>query len=254
MGLIYLAKNKENGHMYIGKTNGSLEVRKQGHLYDATKRHRNTAFCNAIRKYGLEGFDWSILEDDILDEELNDKEKYYIAKYNTFLNKQHYNMTEGGDGFSPSEEIRRKISEAKTGKKLTEEHKRRIGESGKGRKNSQETKKKMSFSAKESWTEERRNLMSETMKNKHKSEEHRKHLSEAKIKKETLVAKNEVETLIFSDRKEAYDYLVDKGLVKGAYKTFTVSIRNSIKSKQNRYGFKWRIEKSNVETKESSEE
>ena len=44
MGLIYLAKNKINGHMYVGKTSHSLETRKRGHLYDAIIRGRNTAF------------------------------------------------------------------------------------------------------------------------------------------------------------------------------------------------------------------
>ena len=254
MGLIYLAKNKINGHMYVGKTSHSLETRKRGHLYDAIIRGRNTAFCNAIRKYGIDEFDWFILEDNILDEELNNKEKYYIAKYNTYLDKQHYNMTEGGDGFSPNEEIRNKISKANTGKKRTEEQKKAISERGKGRKNSDETKDKMSTSAKKSWTEERKKFMSETLKGRQKTEEHKKHLSESKIKKETIIAENEKETITFSDRKEAYNYCIEQGMANCTYKTFTVSIRNSIKSGQNRYGFKWRIEKSNVETKESSEE
>lgn len=254
MGLIYLAKNKTNGHMYIGKTSHSLEIRKQGHLYDATVRGRNTIFCNAIRKYGIDGFDWFVLEDNILEEELNNKEKYYIAKYNTYLDKQHYNMTEGGDGFSPNEEIRNKISEANTGKKRTEEQKKAISERGKGRKNSDETKVKMSISAKKSWTEERKKFMSETQKGKQKTEEHKKHLSESKIKKEMIIAENEKEIITFSDRKEAYNYCIEQRMANCTYKTFTVSIRNSIKKKQNRYGFKWRIEKSNVETKESSEE
>ena len=108
MGLIYLAKNKTNGHMYIGKTTYSLETRKRGHLYDATTRLRNTAFCNAIRVYGIDGFDWVVLEDNIADKDLNRKEQQYIAQYNTYLDKQHYNMTEGGEGFVPSDEIKQK--------------------------------------------------------------------------------------------------------------------------------------------------
>lgn len=193
MGLIYLAKHKENGHMYIGKTSRGLEVRKQGHLYDATVRKRNTAFCNAIRKYGIDKFEWSILEDDIPKEDLDAREKHYIAKYSTYLGKQHYNMTEGGEGFSPDEEIRNKISEAHTGKKL--------------------------------------------------SEEHRKRLSESHTENVTMVAEGEEVVLVFSNRKEAYKYCVEQGLANCTYQTFTVSIRNSIKRNQKRYGFKWRIEK-----------
>lgn len=232
MGLIYLAKHKENGHMYIGKTSRSLEVRKQGHLYDATVKKRNTAFCNAIRKYGIDKFEWSILENDVSKEDLDSREKYYIAKYSTYLDKQHYNMTEGGEGFSPDEEIRNKISEAHVGKKLSEEHKRAISEGLKGRKNSEETKKAMSESAKKSWTDERRRSASERLKGKPRSEEHRKHLSEALVKNVTMIAEGEDATLVFNNRREAYDYCVAQGLANCTYQTFTVSIRNSIKRNQ----------------------
>ena len=152
-------------------------------------------------------------------------------------------MTEGGEGFSPDEEIRNKISEAHTGKKLSEEHRRAIGEGLRGRKNSEETKKRMSESAKKSWTNERREAISEKLKGKPKSEEHRKRLSESHTENVTMVAEGEEVVLVFSNRKEAYKYCVEQGLANCTYQTFTVSIRNSIKRNQKRYGFKWRIEK-----------
>lgn len=254
MGLIYLAKNKTNGHMYIGKTTYSLETRKRGHLYDATTRLRNTAFCNAIRVYGIDGFDWIVLEDNIADKDLNRKEQQYIAQYNTYLDKQHYNMTEGGEGFVPSDEIKQKISKANKGRKWTDEQKRVMSEYRKGNQHSNETKEKMSDSAKQCWNQERKELMSEKMKGKPKSDEHKHKLSEAKIKKETIIAESNNNVIMFSDRKEAYNYCVEHGLANGSYKAFTNSIRDSIKKQQNRYGFKWRIEESNVETKESSKQ
>lgn len=47
-----------------------------------------------IRKYGLENFELTILEDNLTDEELDDKERYYIQKYDTY--NHGYNLTTGG--------------------------------------------------------------------------------------------------------------------------------------------------------------
>lgn len=51
---------------------------------------------NAIRKYGKDSFSISILEDDIPQELLDEKEIYYIDKYSTF--REGYNNTVGGGG------------------------------------------------------------------------------------------------------------------------------------------------------------
>ena len=58
-----------------------------------------------------------------------------------------YNMTNGGDGSSgciPSEETRRKMSEAGKGRIFSKEHRRKIGESNKHRIVSAETRRKIS--------------------------------------------------------------------------------------------------------------
>ena len=58
-----------------------------------------------------------------------------------------YNMTDGGEGSSggiPSEETRRKMSEAGKGKIFSKEHRRKIGESNKRRIVSAETRRKIS--------------------------------------------------------------------------------------------------------------
>lgn len=49
----------------------------------------------AIRKYGKESFNRTILEECPI-EQLNEREKYYIAKYNT-ISPNGYNLTAGGD-------------------------------------------------------------------------------------------------------------------------------------------------------------
>ena len=60
----------------------------------------------------------------------------------------------GLKGKKKSEEHRRKLGEARKGRKMperTEEHRRKIGEALKGRKRTEEHKKKMSEAKKKSW-------------------------------------------------------------------------------------------------------
>lgn len=112
-GMIYKATSP-SGKMYIGQT-VDLEQRKSKHQSDARKF--TYAFANAINKYGIDGFVWEIIEDNITINELNKKEEYYINKFDTYENG--YNSTEGGD-FNPMmyQKLRDKVSRSKTGKKM----------------------------------------------------------------------------------------------------------------------------------------
>ena len=90
-GIIYKITNKVNGKSYIGQTRYTIEFRWRQHQH----KKDNTNFHNAIHKYGIENFNIEILEEcDI--EDLNSREIFYIAKYDTFNNG--YNLTIGGDG------------------------------------------------------------------------------------------------------------------------------------------------------------
>lgn len=52
-----------------------------------------------MRKYGVDNFIFEILEDNISSEqELNEREKYYIQKYNSTSHENGYNIAIGGDG------------------------------------------------------------------------------------------------------------------------------------------------------------
>lgn len=90
-GIIYKVTNKVNGKSYIGQTRYTLEFRWRQHLHKKDK----TYFHNAIRKYGAENFSAEILEECPYSN-LNEREIFYIAKYETF--KKGYNLTIGGDG------------------------------------------------------------------------------------------------------------------------------------------------------------
>lgn len=135
-GVIYMAISP-SGNKYIGKTVRSLSHRKMHHHYDA-KYGAQTPLHKAIRKYGND-MKWVILDSYDTDEELQNAEKLYIEKYDTYNNG--YNCTLGGDGhagFKQSEEtIRRraeKVSKSLTGRKLSEEHIKLLSKSHKGQK------------------------------------------------------------------------------------------------------------------------
>ena len=119
MYTIYKATNKLNGHSYIG-FDSNFPQRKSAHKCAMTKGSK-LAFHNALRVYGWESFDWEIIEqsDDKL-KLLNEKETYWIKHFNSHISTgQGYNMTYGGEatfGWNPSDETKRKISEAKKGK------------------------------------------------------------------------------------------------------------------------------------------
>lgn len=119
MFTIYKATNKITGHSYIG-FDCNYPYRKVAHRC-AVKRGSTLVFHNAIRKYGWENFEWSILEQSEDGQKLlSEREEFFIRQFNThYLHGTGYNMTFGGEatlGWVPSRETRKKISEANSGK------------------------------------------------------------------------------------------------------------------------------------------
>lgn len=98
--LIYLATNLINGKKYIGQTHHNrLKRRISEHISKSANNNTSVIFHNAIKKYGIKNFEFKIIEDNILEEFIDEKEAYYIKFYNTFYkNGFRYNMTLGGQG------------------------------------------------------------------------------------------------------------------------------------------------------------
>ena len=98
MSAIYVITNLINQKQYVGKTSYSIEKRWKEHCYDSKKNdvNKHRPLYNAIQKYGVENFSISLLEDNIQDNEINEREKFWISKLNTYY--QGYNATLGGDG------------------------------------------------------------------------------------------------------------------------------------------------------------
>lgn len=176
---IYKITNLINGKVYIGQ---SLDI----HTRWNTHKNKNTwgknqAIYKAFKKYGIENFEFSIIE--LCDEkELNEKEIFYIELYDSF--NKGYNMTLGGKsvcGYQHTEETKKKLSENRKGKytginnprygiKHTEESKKKMSIHSKGKnKNiprSEEVKQKISKTKmNHKHTEETKNKISKTRKN-----------------------------------------------------------------------------------------
>lgn len=101
MGFIYKVTNIYNGKIYIGKTTKTVQERFEQHLRDCINpKIQDRPFYKALRKYGSSGFSLEVLE-ELPNEKLDEKEKEYIKKYNSYIgfkNSNGYNATLGGDG------------------------------------------------------------------------------------------------------------------------------------------------------------
>lgn len=85
IGTIYIIANEVNSKVYIGQTIQGIKNRFEQHRINSTKNNCNK-FYSAIRNIGIDRFNIHILEDGIKLKELNNKEKYYINKYNSIQN------------------------------------------------------------------------------------------------------------------------------------------------------------------------
>jgi len=81
---------------YLGQTTRTLKQRKSSHL-SSSKKGSTYYLHRAIRKYGAENFKWEVIYNASSEEELNEKETFFIKEYNT-NSQDGYNLTEGGRG------------------------------------------------------------------------------------------------------------------------------------------------------------
>lgn len=95
-GIIY-GYMLEGKMKYIGQT-VNKDDRHKFHMeyspFNKNCREYDYPFCRAVRKYGAESFVYVVIEDNIDEEFLNEKEIFYIEKYDTYRNG--YNQTPGG--------------------------------------------------------------------------------------------------------------------------------------------------------------
>lgn len=113
---IYIIKNTVNKKAYIGQTCQGVHTRFTQHMKPSTVKQRGAyKIYNAINKYGKNKFYVETLETGLTSEEADEREVYYIDKYNTFENG--YNSTRGADTKTISKtediELLKKLYESK---------------------------------------------------------------------------------------------------------------------------------------------
>ena len=123
VGIIYKITCSINGKVYIGQTTETIEQRLERHFKMAFAEEKpKIKFQRAIKKYGKENFIIEEIDRASSKEELDEKEKSWIAKYNSI--KSGYNTALGGEGGNTyagiseeqMDEIKQKISLANSGR------------------------------------------------------------------------------------------------------------------------------------------
>lgn len=110
--VVYCIRNIKNNKKYIGITN-KIRQRLTQHS-KGFEKNSNQYIHKSINKYGLNNFEISIIEVCENRDILNDREIFYIKKYETLNNLKGYNLTSGGLSGIPNEQtILNKIKSSK---------------------------------------------------------------------------------------------------------------------------------------------
>ena len=125
MGSIYQITNKCNGLIYIGQTNNFKRRRKE---YKNKAKHEPVGrakykIMEEIYKYGFDNFIFNIIEDNVNECDLNEREIYWIETTNARIPTIGYNSKEGGIGGELISESKIKMSESSKTFRHSEEEK-----------------------------------------------------------------------------------------------------------------------------------
>jgi group I intron endonuclease len=179
---IYKTTNIVNNKIYIGQTR----------FINENYFGSGVLILNAIEKYGKENFKKEIIDSAQSQEELDEKEKFWIKEFNSQDKNIGYNIADGGwNSFTMNDDIKKKISTTLKGKyvgdkafrkgiPLSKEHKLAISIANKNKIVSEETRKKMSdarIGNSKLVSQETKKRMSEAHKGKILSEEHKLNIS-----------------------------------------------------------------------------
>ena len=177
VGYIYLITDTTNNMKYAGKHHYHIE----GEL--DPNYHGSGIIIKNIYKKRPETLKEEYIKTCYSEEEMCSDEQHYIKVFDT-LWPNGYNLTEGGDGVLPSEEVKKKMSNAKKGKPahnkgkpMSEEQKKKLSDSLKGR--TSPMKGRTSPNKGKPMSEEQKKKLSNAHKGKTMSEEQKKKIIES---------------------------------------------------------------------------
>lgn len=179
---IYEIRNSLNGKVYVGSSN-DIEGRWRTHKWALkNNRHHSKHLQRAYVKYGLDIFNFEVVETVNDESELLIREQFYLDKRNSFDKTKGYNTCkEAGRNCLTGE------NHPRYGKKLTMEQRELMSSSlkkwfsenehpGKGKKRNDEVRKKMSLAKKGKVIGEKNNFFGK----KHSVESRKKWLNQEK--------------------------------------------------------------------------
>ena len=94
-GYIYKIQNTINNKVYIGQTITNPMKRWQDH-YSCYKKNIQYPLYQDMNQYGIEHFTFQVIESNVPQEQLDEKEIQYIQQYHSYIKDTGYNLTLGG--------------------------------------------------------------------------------------------------------------------------------------------------------------
>lgn len=141
MRYIYLITSVHDNRKYVGQTK-NVTQRWSAHL-KCVKTDRNHPLYNAMRKYGVENFTISVLE-ECIDEIVNDRECWWIDQMQSINSAGGFNLRRGTlVNHCHTLESKKKISQSMQGRVFSKEHREKLSQQ-RGWKHTDDAKQKMS--------------------------------------------------------------------------------------------------------------
>jgi len=144
---IYKITHTLSGKLYVGKTefeDAAIRWRThQAQIKSRCKKDICPKLYNAMRKHGVDAFTFEVIETVADRAQLDAREIYWISRLHA-ATPGNYNLTHGGTGGKPTEEVVAKMRAARSRQRHTEDSKRKIGLAHKGRRKSAEERAALS--------------------------------------------------------------------------------------------------------------
>lgn len=167
-----------NGKVYIGITSQDVNERwRHGEGY------KNQLVYRAFLKYGWDAIFHQVLLSGMTKEEAEEREMEFISAFKSNNPEYGYNVANGGNCYGThSEETKKKIAEANTGRICAEETRKKISIGNSGKEITKEQRDKISKTLKgRVFTQEHRDRIGASKKGCVLSEETKKKISEARM-------------------------------------------------------------------------